>query len=225
MLSYHLNLAPFFLEWLCLSQTANGLYFSSLWEASTDYKSLSFDKPLFPQFYETLHKSHFQNGTSCFDCRSYQERVIYMELIYMFLSLCLFPCDIYELWLAGGHPSARTCECFVDGRMIYSDPRSHTVEWLNRCWQTSSGLLRLLVGYELDVREEAERKESCMCLSFKLRSSYSRSILLQGSTQLLIPRLCEEVMRILKGCVSHTSSPLGAHESVRQPSCCKASAV
>ena len=64
-----------------------------------------------------------------------------------------------------------------------------------------------------------------MCLSFNLRSSYSRSILLQGSTQLLIPRLCEEVMRILRGCVGHTSSHLGAHESVRQPSCCKASAV
>lgn len=49
-----------------------------------------------------------------------------MELIYVFLSLCLFPCDIYELGLSGGHPSARTCECYVDGRMIYSDPRSHT---------------------------------------------------------------------------------------------------
>lgn len=51
-----------------------------------------------------------------------------MELIYMFLSLCLFPCGIYELGLPGGHPSARTCECYVDGRMIYSDPWSHMVE-------------------------------------------------------------------------------------------------
>jgi len=71
----------------------------------------------------------FTNPTSRMDlhafCRSYKERVIYMELIYMFLSLCLFPCGIYELGLPGGHPSARTCECYVDGRMIYSDPQSH----------------------------------------------------------------------------------------------------
>lgn len=81
------------------------------------------------------------------------------------------------------------------------------------------------MGCVLDVREEGERKESCMCLSFKLRNSYSRSVLLQGSAQLLLPELCEEMIRILRGCVSHTSSLLGAHESVRQSNCCRVSAV
>ena len=80
----------------------------------------------------TEHVRPFTNPTSRMElhafCRSYKERVIYMELIYMFLSLCLFPCGIYELGLPGGHPSARTCECYVDGRMIYSDPWSHMVE-------------------------------------------------------------------------------------------------
>ena len=167
MLSYHLNLAPSFLEWLFLSQIANGLYFSSLWEASTDYKSLPFDKPLFPQFHETLHKSHFQNGPSCFLQELQGEGDLHGTDLHVSISLSV---SLWYLW-AWAPRGSSFCQDLWMLRWWQDDiqwPSESQVEWLNRCWHTSSDVLRLLVGYVLDVREERERKETCMCLSFKL---------------------------------------------------------
>lgn len=77
-----------------------------------------------------------------------------MEMINLFLSICLLACFIYEPGLPGGHPFARTFECYGDGRMTYSDPHSQTVEQLDRCYHSSSALLGLRVGCVLGVREE-----------------------------------------------------------------------
>lgn len=54
MLSCHLYL---YIASSFLTQISEGLYFSSLRESSSGYKSLSFDDPLFSQLHQSLPKS------------------------------------------------------------------------------------------------------------------------------------------------------------------------
>ncbi len=184
--AYHLGLASSFLASFFLTQISDGLYFTSLWESSSEYKSLSLDE-LFPQLHQSLPKSHSQNGTLCSDCRDYKQRVIYMEL----------SASLRYLW-AWGSWEAVVCQefkCCVDGSVICSDPHSHTVELLDYCSHTSLAVLWLGVRY--------------VCLGLKLINSCSRVILLQGNTWLLFPRWCAGVLRVLRGCIggSYLHSP------------------
>lgn len=186
------------------SQIANGLYFSSS-EKLALIINISFDKPLFPQFHETL-----LNPTSRMELHALIAGVTRGSYLHgtdlRVLSLCLFPCDIYELGLSGGHPSAQDLWVLRWWQDDIQWPSSHTVEWLNGCWHTSSDVWRLL-GYVLDVREEGERKESCRCLSFKLQKLIFTKHSIAGKCPALTSRVVWEVMRILRGCVSHTSAP------------------
>lgn len=93
----------------------------------------------------------------------------------LFLSLCLLLSHIYERGAPGRRSVCQEFKC-VDGSVIYSDPRSYTVELLDCCCHTSLALL------QLGVR--------CVCLGLKLRNSCSRIDLLQGNTWLYSLAVC-----------------------------------
>lgn len=118
------------------------------------YKSLSCDERLFLQLHESLWNAHSWSRASCCNSAGMTNwQWFTWSCFYSSVFLIVFT----SLGLPGSCPSARNCECCVDGSMIYSDPHSHMVELLDHCYHSSSTPWRL--GCVCWVWEEGRGKK------------------------------------------------------------------
>lgn len=118
------------------------------------YKSLSCDEHLFLQLHESLWNAHSWSRASCCNSAGMTNwQWFTWSCFYSSVFLIVFT----SLGLPGSCPSARNCECCVDGSMIYSDPHSHMVELLDHRCHSSSTPWRL--GCVCWVWEEGRGKK------------------------------------------------------------------